>query len=343
MSKSIKETKKEISEKTNEKNPKIYRETDNKLTNHKPTIIKITKEISKISKKNASETDTYDSNSDTENNTKSNKEGEDEDNKEENSEENYCGREIYIILSPFGDSTFYQFIIKDNIIRFNDKSILCYFYWSGIAELERWELNRKVIREQVIKIYKSMKSDYKTKGNFTFYEPVHLAMKKDNICYVIDGQHRLLACNELCKKNKYPIQRIPCILWFPDDEDDFIEIFDKINTRTPMDKNKLFNYKIKDINKWLEQKYGDIWGKLRPKINKDTFVEKMRENEYIHKMETLQIIECIEKINIGLRKLPRNKRCVGASLTESIHNKAEDMDFFLGYDKEMNWIYDVRI
>lgn len=160
---------------------------------------------------------------------------------------------------------------------------------------------------------------------------------------MFDGQHRLLACAKLFKKNKYPIQQIPCVLWFPKSEEDFIEIFDKINSRTPIDKSKLFNYKIHEIIKWFDDTWGKkyiIWGKIRPKINKDLMIEKMRETDIIHQLETNEIIDNIKKINEKIRGLGRNKRS-NRSVSDSVHNQAETMNFFLGYDKELNWINEI--
>ena len=54
------------------------------------------------------------------------------------------------------------------------------------------ELNRKISNDHVNKIRKEMINDYKNNGEFIFYEPVHLAIKTDNVFYIIDGQHRLL-------------------------------------------------------------------------------------------------------------------------------------------------------
>ena len=236
-----------------------------------------------------------------------------------------------------------KYIVKDKIYDFNSKSIICYYLWSGIEDLDRWELNRKIDSTHVKKIYKEMTGDYEKKKEFIFYEPIHLAIKNDNIFYVIDGQHRLLACNKLYKKNKYPVQQIPCILWFPNSEEEFIEIFDKINSRTPMDKSKLFNYKILDIINWMDKNMGKhecIWGKLRPKINKDLFVEKMRESDSIHILETDEIIKKINNYNIKLRGMTRTKRC-DKSINDSIHAHAETIDFYLGYDKELKWIEDI--
>jgi len=243
-------------------------------------------------------------------------------------------------LSNYNSDIISKYIDQSKIFDFNSKSIFCYYLWSGINDLDRWELNRKVNSDHVKKIYKEMINDYEKKGNFIFYESIHLAIKKNNIFYVIDGQHRLLACDKIYKKNKYPIQQIPCILWFPESEEEFIEIFDKINSRTPLDKTKLFNFKIKNIIEWMEKTYGkndSIWGKLRPKINKDLFVDKMRQNDIIHKLETDEIITKINEYNIKQRGLPRNKR-YSKYLNDSIHNNAEIMDFYLGYDKQLLWI-----
>jgi hypothetical protein len=239
-----------------------------------------------------------------------------------------------------------KFIVQDKITEFNSKSILCYYLWSGVEDLDRWELNRKINLEHVKKIYREMAKDYERIGEFIFYEPVHLAIKSDSIFYIIDGQHRLLACAKLYKKNKYPIQQIPCVLWFPKTEEEFIEIFDKINSRTPMDKTKLFNYKINEIIGWIDKTWNKdnkecLWGKTRPKVNKELFVNKMRDSDSVHKLDTNQITTEIKKINSKIRGLPRNKRCDKKNISDSVHNHAESIDFFLGYDKELGWIDDI--
>lgn len=237
----------------------------------------------------------------------------------------------------------HKYIIPDKIIDYNSKAIMCYYLWSGINDLDKWELNRKINPEHVKKIYNEMILDYKKSNEFIFYEPVHLAIKTNSLFYVIDGQHRLLACDKLYKKNKYPVQQIPCIIWFPKTEEEFIEIFDKINSRTLIDKTKLFNYKINEIITWFDDTWGkkySIWGKTRPKINKELLVDKMRDSNSIHKLETEEIIEKIKKINEKIRGLPRNKRC-DKVITDSVHNNAETMNFFLGFDKELGWIDEI--
>lgn len=231
-----------------------------------------------------------------------------------------------------------NYIVANKITEFGSSALLCHYLWSGVDELDKWELNRKIDDDLVKKLVLDMKDNYKLNGKFEFYEPVHLGLKKNNIFYVIDGQHRILAYNKLQKKNKYPVQQIPCVIWFPKDDDEFIKIFDKINSRTPIDKTKLFNYKINDIIKWLENEYGsNIWGKNRPKINKEIFVNNMRSTDAIHKLETTDIINKIKLYNEKVRGMSRNNRTQNP-INNSIHNNAETMNFYLGYDKELNWI-----
>ena len=66
----------------------------------------------------------------------------------------------------------------------------------------------------------------------------------------------------------------------------------------------------------------------------------MRESDIIHKMETKDIIDKINEYNNKLRGLGQNKR-FNKSLNITIHNYAETMDFYLGYDKNLNWINEI--
>ena len=58
-------------------------------------------------------------------------------------------------------------------------------------------------------------------------------------------------------------------------------------------------------------------------------------------MYGLKIIGKIVKINNDLRILPRQER--GGNLTIKIHEKAEEIDFFLGFDKKLDWIDKIKI
>lgn len=91
---------------------------------------------------------------------------------------------LNIKFKDYNSEIITKYIVHDKITNFNSKSIMCYYLWSGIEELDRWELNRKINLEQVKKIYKEMVTDYQKFNEFIFYEPVHLAIKTNSIFYV---------------------------------------------------------------------------------------------------------------------------------------------------------------
>ncbi|AYV80128.1 MAG: hypothetical protein Gaeavirus11_8 [Gaeavirus sp.] len=238
---------------------------------------------------------------------------------------------------------FDNYIIKESIQRYNINAQFCKFTWNGTYLIDRWELQRKVDISHAKYLVKSMISDYKKYGEFIFYEPIHLIKKSDSKYYVIDGQHRLEAYNFFHTKNKYPIQQVPCIIWYTHNnitpDEDFITLFDKINSRVSIDRHQLHHYKILDIINEMETKYGKlIWGLKRPRINKDIFILKINENDNIHDLILEDIMDKIYEININIRALPRTKR---PRATVSLNKSAETLDFFLGLDKKLSWIDDI--
>ena len=76
------------------------------------------------------------------------------------------------------------------------------------------------------------------------------------------------------------------------------------------------------------------------KINKDMLAEKLKNSESVHKLSTEDILNKLFKINENLRKMPRSLRVKPCCAT-SIHNSAENIDFFLGLDKIMKWIEEI--
>ena len=94
-----------------------------------------------------------------------------------------------------------------------------------------------------------------------------------------------------------------------------------------------------EIIEAMDNKYGKIWGSKRPYISKDLFVNKMRENDNVHILETSQIKKIIFQINRDIRNKPRKDRLKKCS--KNLHNRCEKMNFFLSYDKELNWIDEI--
>ena len=244
--------------------------------------------------------------------------------------------------SKFGTDNFKNYIIADSINPFTKNAEFCRFSWNGIELLEKWELNRKVDKNHATELAKSMLNDFKKYKEFIFFDPVHIGKKKnDSKYYVLDGQHRLEAYLYFYERNKYPIQQIPAIIWYTEDQEHFLELFNKINSRLSIDKLKLMQLKLLDIISGLENKYGkSIWGLNRPKINKELFCEKIKNNDKCNKITSEEILNKLFTINEKIRGKPRSLR-VKPNVNTSIHNSAETMDLFLGLDKTMSWINEI--
>ncbi len=237
---------------------------------------------------------------------------------------------------------FTDYILKESIRPYNDNSHYCQFLWSGIEHLDHWELQRKLNKDHAKSILSQMKKDYKKKNQFIFYDVIHLGIKPDGNYYVIDGQHRLVAYYNLYLKNQYPIQKVPAVIWKTTSDDDFLEIYERINKRVPFDVTP-FNKKILDIIFQLDNHFDNtIWGKKRPKIDKTLFISEMDTNDSVHKLDADTIVKKIIDINIKIRGLPRSKR-TDIKIPNSTHASAESIDFFLGYDKNLAWIHDITI
>jgi hypothetical protein len=246
------------------------------------------------------------------------------------------------VNEEINEDKFDNYIIESSKQKYTKNSYFLKFSWNGIDFLDRWELQRKVDLKHATELARSIRNDYKKYGEFIPYDPIHLGkIDGDDKYYVLDGQHRLEAYYCLFKKNRYPIQQIPAILWHVKNQEEFIDIFHKINDRITIDKLKLVQVKLLEIIDGMENKYGkNIWGSKRPKINKDIFVDKLKNMETIHDLQSEDILNKLFKINDEIRKQPRNSR-TKPLCSISVHKSAEDINFFLGLDKNMLWINNI--
>lgn len=117
----------------------------------------------------------------------------------------------------------------------------------------------------------------------------------------------------------------------------------RINNRLIIKKNDFIKYKTLEIIEGLDKKFKNIkiWGTNRPKINKNTFIEKIKNNPSVENMESHDVIKKILKLNDKIRKKDRKDRC-GKIISTKIHNYAEENDFYLFYNKELEWINDIK-
>ena len=138
---------------------------------------------------------------------------------------------------------FADYILKQSIRPYNDNSYYCQFLWSGIERLDLWELKRKLNKDNAKTILSQMKKDYNKKNKFIFYDVIHLRIKPDGNYDVIYGHDNLVAYYNLYLKNLYPIQKVPAVIWETSSDDEFLEIYERINKRVPLDINVNLNVK----------------------------------------------------------------------------------------------------
>jgi hypothetical protein len=240
------------------------------------------------------------------------------------------------------EDTFTNYIDKEQQIVISSNCIFTKFSWNGAELIDRWELQRTINKKKVISIAKDMIKYYKKNDEFIYMDPIHIAHVGEKY-YIVDGQHRLVAFIKIYNINKFPIQKIPCIIWTLTSNEEIDDLFDKINNRLMIDKNKLMKHKLILLLNLMETKWNDdIWGERRPRINKELFIEKIRNNDNCYKLDAEEIMEQIVKINNSIRLKKRNDRYT-SKLSTLIHNKTEELDFFLGIDKELGWIDDISL
>lgn len=238
------------------------------------------------------------------------------------------------------EDTFTNYIDNNQQIVISSKCVFKKFSWNGAELIDRWELQRTIDKKKVILIAKDMIKYYKKNNEFVYMDPIHIAHFGEKY-YVIDGQHRLVALIKIYNINKFPIQKIPCMIWNVKSDEEIDNLFDTINNRLVIDKNKLMKHKLLLLLDLMETKWNnDIWGERRPRINKDLFIEKIRNNDNCYKLDAEEIMEQITKINNNIRLKKRQDRH-SSKLSVLIHNKTEELDFFLGIDKELGWIDDI--
>jgi len=186
---------------------------------------------------------------------------------------------------------FTNYIDYSQKIFMNSNSMFTKFSWNGAEFIDRWELQRTIDYDKASGIANEMIRYYKKNKEFLFTDPIHIGqikneeLENNNKYYIIDGQHRLEAIIAIYKCNKYPIQKVPCIIWSVKNDDEIDELFDKINNRIYMDSTKLMKNKLILTCNMMEEKWNkDIWGERRPKISKELFIDKIRNNDDCYKL-----------------------------------------------------------
>jgi hypothetical protein len=203
-----------------------------------------------------------------------------------------------------------------------------------------WALNRKIDRDHVRLLFDAYEKDVKIGQQICFFDMIHITYNvgSDEV-KVIEGQHRIQALEEI--RRKYPVYecKFPAVLWNVSDDNDMMHLLHIVNNRKHFELEENISYEISDIISTLSDHFHtNIWGEFRPFMSKPVFIEKLKQKIDHIRQEYDSVEDYVAKliqINEDIGKLPKYKRGGG---TKSTNEKAEEIGFFLGLDKNMGWL-----
>jgi len=209
----------------------------------------------------------------------------------------------------------------------------------------RWELNRPIDENHVKELY----NVYEKNPSIPFYDNIHVAYLKTSDSFrIIEGQHRMRALGGLFFGGKLENLNFPLVLWEVNDDNEMMHLLHIINNRKIFEIERFVNYDISDIVTKFGKKYkivnekgnADVWGKNRPHINKELFIEKLRE-KIDHISRNYQPIELffnkLDEINKDIGKKTRKDK--GGS--KKVNDTADRSNFYLGLDRDLTWFDEI--
>lgn len=225
---------------------------------------------------------------------------------------------------------------------------LCASTAFGIIHSPIWELNRKIDEKHVAHLFEAYEADIKNGNEPSFFDPIHIAFnQKRDIIKVIEGQHRIQALEEIIRRYPSTHFDFPIILWLVEDDNDMMHLLHIVNNRKIFNLDSNVSYLLSDIITAFSERFRyydendieiEIFGNTRPYIDKAVLIQKLKAQ-----LDTLNrkypsvdaLIQRFNEINEEIRDTPRYKRGGGSKIT---HDRAEKYNFFLGLDKEMEWL-----
>lgn len=221
----------------------------------------------------------------------------------------------------------------------------------GIDFIQQWSLNRPVDNSFIENIVEFQEEFYRKNKRYNFIDPIHLSKDENNNYFLIDGQHRACAYQKLYHKNDRP--RIPVIIHSVKDENEKMEIFKIINNRAFMKLDELNIEKLDGLKKrmnnyWVaihqerkkrnpnEYNFKTVFGNIRPYINENKFCKMIRETNTFKEKSIDKIMDILIDINNNIKNMNKTKR--GKGISSQTHDKCDCFSFYLGCDKDMNWM-----
>ena len=226
-----------------------------------------------------------------------------------------------------------QFVYKDEY-----KTLYITDARDFVPEIKIWAQQRPVNKEHLKKLEESVLSEKHFKGN------MKLLRDNNGDCRLIDGQHRYYALKNIMENDsKF---NIPLILEVY--ETDYLEseksvkIFKEVNNCLNINLSDLPNIQATNILCSLTERFPKIFVDVkepkrvnRPRINKRIFYRKLKE----YFMDS----SCNEK-DLLKQILEKNKhygmrgRKGFEGITNKMYEKSKKSGFYLGLDKNFNWM-----
>jgi len=179
-----------------------------------------------------------------------------------------------------------------------------------------------------------------------------ILVKMNSELYVIDGQHRLTALEQVYKEKKINVI-INCMIYHVNSNGEMKEIFETLNMGVPVpefiischDKRKL----LEEIDSYLAKTGGlfDRYKTNRPVINIPKFVEALAHSKLFTHINNLQDFKTIlaEINHLTMEKYSYEHNCKRDGVSSNMRIKCSEKDLWIGLDKNYSWFedgYDIR-
>ena len=215
-----------------------------------------------------------------------------------------------------------------------------------IKYCKKWSLNRQLNIQHWNKIYKVYEKELNEDSNLIINNTIAIGLYENNF-YIIDGQHRIKAVQELLKKYIFSC-KIRVDLYYTNNYNDMIQVLTDINSTFPLNiENKLLS-NINNILTYMKNKFCHPKSTIvrfkksrRPFINENEMVDKLRDSKFIISCTNLNsIYKKIDKINDEYSTVDNinELRFGNKKITENMWLKAASYSCFLGFDTNFTWI-----
>lgn len=236
-----------------------------------------------------------------------------------------------------------------NVMNKNNNQIHAILDSNALHLMKIWALNRHINRDDLNYLKGIFIEDIKSFGYPRLFDPIHLCHfcdeNGDNVYEIIDGQHRYKALLEIHEEFNFENFDVVVEIHKVNNETEKMELLDKINCRKQINRNDLIDYKIPSFidmleRYWLNNFKTKIYGINRPFICRTKLQKNLKNiSEKLEKYNLNDLLEKFIFINREISKRTQKNQCGKSSCPKKLtFDKAKSKNFFLGLDKNMEWI-----